>query len=103
VVDTRGGRVFLRVLVEAESRIMWFLWNRPDDPTLSAGIEDRNLDSYYDLTSADQFVPMIEIVAMEYKKRSNGDDNAAPAGTELRPHRASSGGRAVCCCAKWEN
>ena len=24
-------------MVEDESRIMWFLWNRPDDPTLSAG------------------------------------------------------------------
>ena len=27
-------------MVEDESRIVWFLWNRPNDPTLSAGIED---------------------------------------------------------------
>jgi hypothetical protein len=40
-------------MVEAESRVMWFLWNRPDDPTLSAGIEDWNQDSYYALTSVD--------------------------------------------------
>ena len=52
-------------MVEDESRIMWFLWNRPDDPTLSAGIEDWNLDSYYALNSVDQLVPMIEIFAME--------------------------------------
>ena len=89
--------------MEAESRIMWFLWNRPDGPALSAGIEDWILDSYYDVTSVDQFVPMIEIFAMENKKRSNGDDNTAPAGAELRPRCTSSGGRAVCCCSKWEN
>ena len=64
---------------------MWFLWKTPEDETLSAGIEDWNLDSFYALSSVEQLVPMIEIFAVEYKRGSaRGEESEARTSTAFR-------------------